>query len=150
MSEAQIAIMESLLTDAAPHPITGSLSVLNVGEGDIHITFNNADPAETEKAVAMLLDMQKRGYAIMVQLPDNTYVRAQSIDATTGSYIVVLPDEIAAATLAEPAAASPEGAKDGESAATEKPSRGRPSKKASTSLPIAGTRAVGVARSAGG
>lgn len=117
----------------------GSLSILNVGEGDIHITFNNNDAAETEKAISMLQDMQRRGYAILVQLPDNTYVRAQKIDASTGSYIVQIPEASTASTSSDDSANE-----------EKKPVRGRSKKSETQKLPIAQTHAVGIARSAGG
>lgn len=72
--------------------MTGSLSILNTGAGDIVVTFEDHDDAEVEKAIAMLEDMQKRGYAIMVRLDDGTYTRATAIDRATKSYIVRPPD----------------------------------------------------------
>lgn len=116
---------------------TGSLCVPNVGLGDIEVRFNQHDSAEGQKALRMLLDMQQRGYAILVRLDDGSYVRATSIDAERGCYIVQLPDapEVIAAAMAsvldEPI----------------KKKRGRPRK---VSIPIGRAHAVGIARSAGG
>lgn len=72
---------------------TGGLSVLNVGAGDIEINFNHHDRGEAKKAIAMLTDMQQRGYAILVRDPvDGSYARATRIDATRGKYILSLPE----------------------------------------------------------
>lgn len=114
---------------------TGSLSILNVGAGDIEITFNNHDDAEAQRAIKMLLDMRQQGYAILVRDPESgEYRRAAEIDATRGRYILLLPAD---ATVPS----------DGEEVQTPK-KRGRKSKK--ISVPIAKRHAVGVARSAGG
>lgn len=111
---------------------SGSLAILNTGAGDILVSFNEHDEAEAERAIGMLLDMQKRGYAIMVRQEDGSYLRATAINRETRSYVVLPP--------AEPVAdeAAPE---------SEKKRRGRPRK---TDQPIRGRRAVAVARSAGG
>lgn len=109
----------------------GSLAVLNTGAGDINISFNDQDDAEADRAIAMLLDMQKRGYAIMVRQPDGTYLRAVAINRETKSYVVIPPTPTDAPVDSAP---SPK-------------RRGRPRR---TEQPIKGRRAVGVARSAGG
>ena len=111
---------------------TGELTIPNVGLGDIRITFNDQSPDEVDKAIKMLTDMQKRGYAILVQLEDGTYARAESIDASRKVYII--GDYSPSPTVETTDAA-------------EVPKRGRRPKR---ELPIASTKAVGVARSAGG
>jgi hypothetical protein len=122
---------------------TGSLSVLNVGAGDIEVRFNPHQPEEMNRALKMLKDMQQRGYAILVRQDDGSYARAVAIDASTHCYIVAgAPDEEVAAAPVEPpiedVIASPK-------------RRGRPKgKKNLTKQPIAGREAVAVARSAGG
>lgn len=109
--------------------MTGSLSVLNVGAGDIEIVFNQHNQDEVDKALRMLNDMQKRGYAILIRLDDGSYTRVTEIDATRGRYIVQLPD---GSTLA---------------GSTDEPKkRGRPRK----SVSVTKAHATGVARSAGG
>lgn len=124
---------------------TGSLAVLNTGAGDIHIAFNNADEAETARAIAMLQDMQQRGYAVMVRRPDGTYTRAVSIDAETSSYVVLPP----AVPATEPTA---DDACDAPPIPSKRRGRPRGSTRASARerLPIASSTAVTVARSAGG
>lgn len=68
--------------------MTGSLSVLNVGAGDIEVKFNRHQPEEVARAIRMLKDMQARGYAILVRQDDGSYVRATAIDETNGLYII--------------------------------------------------------------
>lgn len=70
----------------------GELFVPNVGEGDITVAFNKEDKGETAKALRMLRDMQRRGFAILVRLDDGTYQRVEAVDEMRGLYIVSLPD----------------------------------------------------------
>ncbi len=83
----------------------------------------------------MLKDMQTRGYAILVKQDDGSYVRALEIDAEHACYII--SGEASPVTLREEVVPESEPAK--------RP-RGRPRK----SVPIAGSHAVGIGRSAGG
>jgi hypothetical protein len=112
---------------------TGSLSVLNVGAGDIEVRFNPHQPEEMNRALRMLTDMQKRGYAILVKQDDGSYARATAIDASTHCYVI---------------AGEPETAEQGADLVTgtvAPKKHGRYKKQ-----PIATSHAVGVARSAGG
>lgn len=123
---------------------TGSLSVLNVGAGDINITFNQHNPEERDRAIRMLKDMQMRGYAILVRLDDGTYTRALEIDEARGAYIIQDPEP----GFAPPEPATTEAAAEATAPAPEAPrgKRGRPRK----SVPVEKAHATGVARSAGG
>jgi hypothetical protein len=112
--------------------MTGELCVLNVGAGDIKVVFNEHDEAERAKAIRMLTDMQQRGYAILVELTDGSYTRAEAIDASRGRYVVTVPDDAEVPAHAEPVPTR---------------RRGRPRK---VSIPVERAKAVGVARSAGG
>jgi hypothetical protein len=124
----------------------------------------------------MLRDMLKRGYLVAVQLPDGSYTRAKSVDATTGRYIITVPK----ALVADPDAPLQTGLDDGVSILPDAPSpvladaeqhlcacgcgatvkagktwvRGhhhRPrANKQTVSVPVRRARAIGVARSAGG
>ena len=131
---------------------TGVLSVLNVGAGDIELVFNCHDSAEAQKAVAMLQDMQQRGYAIIVRDADGNYQRAVAIDATRGRYVITLP-----ATAVTPADAEPltcecgcgQAVKPGKRFIHGHSSRARKGKKR-VAVPVARRHAVGIARSAGG
>lgn len=118
----------------------GSLNVLNVGAGDIALNFNHLDEAEAEKAVRMLKDMQARGYAILVRLDDDTYVRAIDIDASRGRYLIQLPESMPLPAGAEEIAATDPALKK---------RRGRPPGRR-VSMPIERAHATGIARSAGG
>jgi hypothetical protein len=112
--------------------MTGELCILNVGEGDMKIIFNHHDDVEAQHAIQILTDMQQRGYAILIELDDGSYVRAKSIDAQRGRYIIGLPKGAAVPTDAEPV--------------------GKGKKKGSrkVSVPVESRKAYGVARSAGG
>lgn len=129
----------------------GELSVLNVGAGDIVVTFNQEDAGETEKALRMLRDMQARGYAIMVRMPDESYRRATAIDGASGRYVIVVPSgqelpadaEVVTCACGCGAAVTP-----GKKWKVGHHARKHGSVKAK--VPVRTSRAVGVARSAGG
>jgi hypothetical protein len=136
--------------------MTGSLSVLNVGAGDIEVVFNQHDQAETNKALQMLVDMQQRGYAILVRLDDGSYVRAKSIDASLGRYIIQIPDG-ASHAAAEPVDVARQGTCAcgcggvvAEGKAWIRGHHNRKAKRGRVAVPVRKAHAVGVARSAGG
>jgi hypothetical protein len=133
--------------------MTGSLSVLNVGAGDITITFNNDDLVETNKALGMLKEMLKRGYLIAIQLPDGSYTRAREIDAMRGRYIIVIPDTVPAPPQAEPvhdtcACGCGRPVSAGKRWVRGHHNRGRGVR--TMSVPVSTSTAIGVGRSAGG
>lgn len=75
----------------------GELGILNVGAGDTKLTFDPDNPAERERAAATVMDMLKRGYAIMVQVGEKDgkplYQRAETFDPKTCEYIIAgLPE----------------------------------------------------------
>lgn len=117
--------------------MTGSLSILNVGAGDIEIRFNKHQPEETARAIKMLKDMQSRGYAILVKQDDGSYARAIEIDAETACYVISgeAPAPVVEGTVVEAS-----------TALAKRTGRGAPRHRQS----IATRHAVGVARSAGG
>lgn len=130
----------------------GIVQILNVGAGDIEVRFNQHQPEERARAIKMLQDMQHRGYAILIRLPDGSYTRALEVDAERGCYIISDPP----IPRARPAALGA-GDDDGpevesvplppvEAEAVMPRRRGRPRK----SVPMEGTTVTGVARSAGG
>jgi hypothetical protein len=154
--------------------MTGSLSVLNVGAGDIEVVFNQHDHGELARAIAMLKDMAARGYAILVRLEDGSYTRARHIDPERGRYIITLPQDRKALppsseVLDEDLSIKQIG---GEVLATDQPRvlckcgcggavstgktwilghhRRKPGKARRASVPIHRVHATGVARSAGG
>lgn len=132
---------------------TGTVGILNVGAGDIKISFDPANPAERIRAARIVKDMLRRGYALLVEV-DGKYQRAKDFDEECCCYIVADFDPLAACehdhqeafhgtekievkTDSTKAVAAP--------AAPRK--RGRTSLK---KLPAESTNAVAVARTAGG
>jgi hypothetical protein len=112
------------------------LSILNVGSGDTRISFDPDKPEERKRACQIVMDMLKRGYAILVEAGEKDgkklYHRATAFDPETAEYIVAgLPEEAIEASERVPV--------------VKKKGRGRPRR-----LPAASTPAVSVARSAGG
>jgi hypothetical protein len=70
----------------------GKLRILNVGEGDLTIKFDNTNQIEKDRAAKIIGDLLKQGYAIMVQIGSDEkgplYRRVQSFDASTSEYVV--------------------------------------------------------------
>lgn len=157
----------------------GGVSILNVGAGDTKLSFDSKNPAERIRAARIVRDMLRRGYALLVEVeqPDGTkaFQRALDFDENAAEYIIADYDPSYAVETARPAPreyVSPPryGAADhqGETTTHEEASeaqaagaetsaaepaapaaprrRGRPTRR----LPAASTRAVAVARSAGG
>lgn len=114
--------------------MTGTVTVLSVGVGDIEVRFNAHEAEETARAIAMLKDMQMRGYAILVKQDDGSYARAVAIDAERAVYIISGEPAAPVSLDAEPVIECPK-------------RRGRPRRRRQL---IAGSHAVGVARTAGG
>lgn len=113
----------------------GELGILNLGAGDTKLTFDKSKPAERKRAAATVTDMLKRGYAILIEVGEKNgkpiYQRAESFDPETCEYIIVgAPDE-------------PQG-----EAAPAKASRKVRAPR--VRVDASQTRAVSVARSAGG
>jgi hypothetical protein len=65
----------------------GSLSILNIGVGDIEFRFDTGDPAEVERAKRAIEDMLRRGYAILVD-DGSGLRRATGFDPARGLYII--------------------------------------------------------------
>ena len=115
--------------------MTGTLAILNVGEGDTKLTFDKTKPEEVKRAAAAIQDMLKRGFAILVKVGtrkgEPLYQRAKAFDPKTNEYIIVgAPDD---AEVQAP----PKGRK-----AQARPRAGR--------VKAERTEAVAVSRSAGG
>lgn len=66
----------------------GSLNCLNVSGGDIEISFDTNNCAEAIRAKRIITDMLKRGYALLVEMPDGTHTRALGFDEKVGKYII--------------------------------------------------------------
>jgi len=121
----------------------GTLSVLNVYEGDVKITFDKSDPAEVIRAGRIIRDCLRRGYALLIEV-DGAYQRAIDFDEKVGEYVIadfdpsyrLKSNEEEEESEEEETEAAPE-------AAPKK--RGRRRK-----IAMSDTNAVAVARSAGG
>lgn len=129
----------------------GALEILNVGEGDTKVVFDPKSPGEIARAKRVIDDMLKRGFAILVQVGEQDgepiYRRAKAFDAATCEYIVagVPYEENAREDAVEEAR---------EEAAAEEPAAPKPKlkrgRKSEHRVKASETRAVAVARSAGG
>lgn len=109
----------------------GTLEILNVGAGDVKITFDREDAAEAIRAKRIIKDMLKRGYALLVQGEDGKFSRAKAFDAERGEYVIADYD--------------PEGDDEGDS---EVPITGKKARE--KRVPMSKTKATAVGRSAGG
>jgi hypothetical protein len=152
---------------------TGTVSILNVGAGDIELRFDKSNPSESIRAGRIIEDMLRRGYALLVEVErdgEKRFERAQGFDLASNSYIIADFDPVRAALSDAQAQSEAEldraimhrqmekEQKHGESQPAEKTppapgdeqsprKRGRPAKRA---IPADKTRAVAVGRSAGG
>lgn len=119
----------------------GDLAILNVAAGDTKLSFDPSNPGEVERASAIVKDMLRRGFAILIEVgrDDNgpLYRRALDFDPATAEYIIAgSPETMETANVKEPASA---------------PTRGRKAKSPPRQrVPAAATSAVAVGRTAGG
>jgi hypothetical protein len=158
--------------------MSGEVGILNVGAGDTKLTFDNKNPAETLRASRIVKDMLRRGYALLIEVeqPDGSksYQRALDFDEARAEYVIADFDpsysqeprtpeppqyvppprygaEPTTETIGEEASEAPSGAAPesaAEAPAPRAPARGRP--RGTKRIPASSTRAVAVARSAGG
>lgn len=138
----------------------GTLAILNVAGGDVKVSFDKGNPQEVIRAARIVKDMLRRGYALLVEVDrdgEKRFERALDFNDQTAEYIIADFDPETAPQKPQAVEEKKEGSKHGESVAEEemgqepeaesRPARrGRPRK----SIPASGTRAVAVARSAGG
>jgi hypothetical protein len=78
---------------------TGSVSILNVGAGDIELSFNRDNPAECIRAARIVKDMLRRGYALLIEVERDgvrKFERALDFDDTQYKYIIADFDPVAA------------------------------------------------------
>lgn len=130
----------------------GEVAILNVSAGDTKLTFDPNNPAETERASKTVKDMLRRGYAILIEAGKDKktgeplYRRAHDFDPETNEYI------IAGAPADEPEEQNGDTTAGNGDAGPDKPAaRGRRGgRKSTTRVPAEGTKAVAVARTAGG
>lgn len=77
----------------------GVLEILNVGAGDVKITFDKGDLQETIRARRIVTDMLRRGYALVVEVErdgQTAYERVKAFDEARGQYIIADFDPVAA------------------------------------------------------
>jgi hypothetical protein len=143
----------------------GVLEILNVQGGDVKITFDSGDIADTIRAKRIVTDMLRRGYALVVEVEREgvkAYERVQAFDEARGEYIIADFDpSLAREVDMQDEAADLRKKHDMDAAGEEigappvtaqaddaEPRRGRPTSR--TRMPMESTRATAVGRSAGG
>lgn len=137
--------------------MAGTLSILNVYEGDVKIVFDKDNPAEAIRARRIILDCIRRGYALLIEV-DGAYQRAVDFDEKVGEYIIAdfdptykpqfprLKEESQEVTGDDEREEQGEEQKEPEAEEATTKKRGRPRKR----IPMEAANAVAVARSAGG
>lgn len=116
----------------------GVLDVLSIGHGDVKLTLDTGDPEDVERARQLIEEMLRKGYSIFVDTDDGP-TKVQSFNPKRMSYSIV-------DTTANALPAPPETKALGPGPQPAKPKRGRPKKE----IPVAGSRATAVGRTAGG
>lgn len=133
----------------------GSVSILNVGDGDTKLSFDHSNPAERIRAARIVKDMLRRGYALLVEAEvdgQKVYQRATDFREDVCEYVIADFDPIQAAEADQKETdhgneAQPNPAPPTEQAAAPK-RRGRPPK--GLSVPAERASVVAVAPIAGG
>jgi hypothetical protein len=134
----------------------GEVALLNVGDGDTKLSFDPKNPAERIRAARIVADMLKRGYALLIQLPDGSFTRCLEFREDVCEYVIADFDPItAAANDAQEEQDANQQGQAGEGSApaagAQAPSKRRGRRPAATvAIPAAGARAVAVAPTAGG
>lgn len=114
--------------------LQGSLEVLSIGKGDLRITIGG-DADDTEKARALITEMLEKGYAIFVET-DEGLTRVKQFMPKRMTYVISDFGPTGGPEL-DPAPAEPK----------TKP-KGRA--KRTREVPVGGSKAVAVGRTAGG
>lgn len=120
----------------------GTLAILNVAAGDTKLTFDPKNKGETRRASAVVTDMLRRGFCLLVEVGANEkgplYQRVKEFDPATAEYIIAgePPEETTHAQV--PPGAPPR-----------TPPR-RQGRKGAARVPAATAAAVAIAPTAGG
>lgn len=117
------------------------LSILNCQAGDIKVSFDKDNPLEAARAERVVQDMLKRGYIIFVYDEEEKLHRVTDFDSNTNEYIIADRGYDEASTEATPEV---------EEQVTPAKSKSRKIKAPAKRVPADKSRAVGVARTAGG
>lgn len=125
----------------------GEMAILNVGEGDLKLSFDPANPMEQIQAGKTVTDMLRRGYALFVEVGQTDegqpkYARVYQFDEEKREYIIAGDGVDNTPSEEEPPMY------DGDEGGTPEPKRkrGRPT----TRVKAEDAKGVGVARTAGG
>ncbi len=84
--------------------MTGQVGILNVGAGDIKLSFDKNNMAERIRAARIVTEMLRRGYALLIEYEEGgvkKHRRATGFDGNTCEYIIVDYDPTVAATAEE-------------------------------------------------
>lgn len=126
---------------------TGEIGILNVGAGDIKISFNTDDEQEKIRARRIVKDMLRRGYALLIEVEPGKYQRAKDFDESTGEYLIADFDP----TVEEDEAETGDDEQAEEEAQPAKGSKKKRRKKTKTRrVKASSTSGVAVSRTAGG
>lgn len=124
--------------------MTGTVGILNVGAGDTKLVFDPSKPDEVKRSARIVKDMIRRGFVLLIEVGSDDkgpiYRRAHDFDEGTAEYIV-------AGTAGESVA---EGKSDDEKPASAPRQRRQKAPRGGTRVPAGRTKAVAVARTAGG
>jgi hypothetical protein len=137
----------------------GRMGILNVGAGDIKLTFDKNNMAESIRAARVVADMLRRGFALMIEVDDGkggkAYQRVTEFREDTQEYIIADLDPIEARYADEEEAHEKEQQSqattqtpEGSGPAKKKP--GRKPKIRERAVPAASTTGIAISRSAGG
>ena len=136
----------------------GTVGILNVGAGDIKLTFDKTNPAEVIRSSRIVADMLRRGFALLVEVDDGkggkVFTRAKKFNAETAEYIIADFDPTVAVEEDKEGHAQAEAKAADTTVETISPPeapkrRGRPPTR-ERAIPADSTRAIAVSRSAGG
>lgn len=120
---------------------------MNVGAGDIKISFNSDDEAEKIRAGRVVKEMLRRGYALLVEVDHGKYQRAKDFDPDTNEYIIADYDPTVEDESDEKLQAGTEAGQE----ATASKGRKNPKKKAKKKrVKASDTHGVAVSKTAGG
>lgn len=128
----------------------GEVGILNVGAGDTKLTFDPSKPDEVARSAQIVKDMIRRGFVLLIEVGQDEkgeaiYKRAHDFDESTAEYIVAGVNELSTTEKAhddEEQAGSPPRSR--------KAAPRRGGRRKSERVPASSTRAVAVARTAGG